>query len=296
VEVMVDNPVLGPTKLEADYDNYKDPDLSDIPFPFHIVQKFGGLPVLDITVTNARMYNPYVVVPIPDNVEQAYAAAAADPQAKVEIQKAGSGVWFVTGASHNSVAVEFKDYIALVESPVGDNRAVPVFEALRKQFPNKKVRYVINTHHHFDHAGGLRHVVTEGAIILTQRDNKPYYEKVLAFGGTMKPRIEGITVQARVDGRNAIPRALQNPGQQSRRHDVDCLLPKDKLLVEADMWNPPAQPNAPPLAGVAAAEPLNLRANIDRLKLDVAQVAPLHGRMVPIAEFRRATGQGNTTN
>ena len=74
VEVMVDNPVLGDTKLEADYDSYKDPDLSDIPFPFHIVQKLGGFPILDITVTNARMYNPYVVVPVPDSVEQvAYA-------------------------------------------------------------------------------------------------------------------------------------------------------------------------------------------------------------------------------
>lgn len=44
VEVMVDNPLLGDTKLEADYDNYKDPDLSDIPFPFHIVQKLGDFP------------------------------------------------------------------------------------------------------------------------------------------------------------------------------------------------------------------------------------------------------------
>src|SRR6185436_18149809 len=100
VEVMVDNPVLGDTKLEADYENYKDPDLSDIPFPFHIVQKLGGFPILDITLTNARMYNPYVVVPTPDNVEQAYVANAPDPQAKVDVQRAGTGVYFVTGASH----------------------------------------------------------------------------------------------------------------------------------------------------------------------------------------------------
>src|SRR6185436_19211393 len=120
VEVMVDNPVLGDTKLEADYENYKDPDLSDIPFPFHIVQKLGGFPILDLAVTNARMYNPYVVIPIPDNVEQAY-SAAVDPQAKIDLQKAGTGVYFVTGATHNSVAVEFRNYVAVIESPVGDN-------------------------------------------------------------------------------------------------------------------------------------------------------------------------------
>ena len=81
------------------------------------------MPILDITLKNARMYNPYVVVPTPDNVEQAYKANAPDPQSKVDIQKAGTGVYFVTGASHNSLAVEFKNYIAVIESPVGDNRA-----------------------------------------------------------------------------------------------------------------------------------------------------------------------------
>jgi hypothetical protein len=73
-------------------------------------------------------------------------------------------------------------------------------------------------------------------------------------------------------------------------------LPKNKLLVEADMWTPPGQPDAQPLSSTAAAEPLNLLANLERLKLDVAQIAPLHGRMVPIAEFRRAIGQANDTN
>lgn len=68
------------------------------------------------------MYNPYVVVPIPDVVEQAYSAPLADPQSKIDIQKVGSGVYFVTGASHNSVAVEFRTYVAVIESPVGDTR------------------------------------------------------------------------------------------------------------------------------------------------------------------------------
>jgi glyoxylase-like metal-dependent hydrolase (beta-lactamase superfamily II) len=41
---------------------------------------------------------------------------------------------------------------------------------------------VINTHHHFDHAGGLRDAVAEGTTILTQRDNQTYYERILSTG------------------------------------------------------------------------------------------------------------------
>jgi hypothetical protein len=66
-------------------------------------------------------------------------------------------------------------------------------------------------------------------------------------------------------------------------------LSKDKLLVEADMWNPPAQPNTPPPAGVAAAEPLNLWNNIQRLKLDVEQIAPLH--VHPSGTFSAQSGR-----
>lgn len=308
VEVMVDNPMLGDTKLEVDYDNYKDPDLSDIPFPFHIVQKLGGFPILDVNLRNARMYNPYVVVPVPDNVERAYAANAPDPQATVNIQKAGTGVYFVTGASHNSLAVEFKDYVAVIESPLGDNRAVPMFEAVRRQFPNKKIRYVINTHQHFDHAGGLRDAVAEGTTIVTYQANKPYYEKVLVTKHTVNPDRLQKTAPAKKPSIEAMmDKRVFSDGTQTMElykiqgsNHTDAMLiayfPKDKLLVEADMWNPPAQPNAAPLSGVAAAEPINLMNNIQRLKLDVAQIAPIHGRIVPFSDFRRAIGQGNTTN
>lgn len=307
VEVTVDNPVLGDTKLEADYDSYKDPDLSDIPFPFHIVQKLAGFPILDVTVTNARMYNPYVVVPVPDNVEQAY-STTADPQSRVDIQKAGTGVYFVTGASHNSVAVEFASYVAVVESPIGDNRAVPMFEAIRRQFPNKKIRYVINTHHHFDHAGGLRDAVAEGTTILTQRDSQTYFERILSTRHTINPdRLEKTARSKKPSVQGILDKRVLTDGRQTLElykilgsNHADAMLiaylPKDKLLVEADMWNPPAQPNAPAPAGIAAAEALNLWTNIQRLKLDVAQIAPLHGGLVPFSDFQRAVGSGATTH
>jgi glyoxylase-like metal-dependent hydrolase (beta-lactamase superfamily II) len=307
VEVVVDNPVLGDTKLEADYDGYKDPDLSDIPFPFHIVQKFGGMPVLDITLTNARMYNPYVVVPVPDNVERAYEANAPDPQATVMIQQAGTGVYFLTGASHNSLAVEFKNYVAVVESPIGDARAVPMFEAVRRQFPNKKIRYVINTHQHFDHSGGLRAAAAEGATIVTYQTNKPYYEKVLLNRHTVNPDRLQKTAPTRKPSVEPVAdkrvfadatQAMELYRIQGSNH-ADAMLiayfPKDKLLVEADLWNPPPQPNAAALTGTAAVEPANLMSNIQRLRLDVAQIAPIHGRIVPFSDFQRALGRADTT-
>ena len=305
-EVIVDNAVLGDTKLEVDYDNYKDPDLSDIPFPFHIVQKLGGFPILDITLRNARMYNPYVVMPVPDNVERAYAANAPDPQATVDVQKAGTGVFFVTGASHNSLAVEFKDYVAVIESPLGDNRGIPMFAAVKKQFPNKKIRYVIVTHHHFDHYGGLRDAVAEGTTLVTYQTNKPYFEKVLVNKHTInpdnlqktapikKPSIEVMTDKRVFSDGTQTMELYKIQGSNHADTMLIAYFPKDKLLVEADMWNPPAA-NAPASTAPPTYEATNLWNNIERLKLDVAQIAPIHGRIVSFNDFRRAAGKGNTT-
>ena len=58
---------------------------------------------------------------------------------------------------------------------------------MKKTIPNKPIRYVINSHNHFDHSGGLRACVAEGATILTSTDNKPYYEKVWAMPHTLNP-------------------------------------------------------------------------------------------------------------
>ena len=70
-------------------------------------------------------------------------------------------------------------------------------------------------------------------------------------------------------------------------------LPKEKILVEADSFNPSAQADALPAATVNPAN-VNLLDNINRLKLDVETIVPIHyppdGQRVSIAELRRAVG------
>jgi hypothetical protein len=63
----------------SDYGDWNDADYkADVITPRHIVQKQGGVTVLDLTVTRTSTYNPYVVVPVPENVKKA--AAAQSPE------------------------------------------------------------------------------------------------------------------------------------------------------------------------------------------------------------------------
>src|SRR5258708_34703313 len=92
-----------------------------------------------------------------------------------------------------------------------------------------------------------------------------------------KPVIEAVAdKRVLTDG----TRTLELHHLQGSNHAATMLvgyLPKEKVLVEADVFNPPAA-DAPP--GPVVKESVNLYDNIKRLKLDVEQIAPLHGRLV----------------
>ncbi len=297
VETRTNDPVLGDMVTETTYSDYKDLGeiATDIQFPSHILQKQGGFPVLDLTITKTDLNNPYVVFPVPDNVEK---GPQGNAPVKVETQEVSDGVWYLTGGTHHSVAVEFKDYVALVECPLNDDRAMAVIEAIKKAVPKKPIRYVVNTHHHFDHLGGVRACVAEGATILTATDNKPYYEKVWAMPHTIspdrlakapkKPAIEAVAdKRVLTDGKQT----LELYHLQGTNHADTMLigyLPKAKVLIEADVYTP-APPNAPP--GPVVKENVNLYENIKRLNLDVQQITPLHGRLVTMSDLQKAIGQ-----
>ena len=88
-----------------------------------------------------------------------------------------TGCILLGGASHNSVAVEFKDFIAVVEAPIDEPRSLAVIEEVVKLIPNKPIRFLVNTHQHHDHIGGLRTYMHIGATIITHTKNFTFYTR-----------------------------------------------------------------------------------------------------------------------
>jgi len=230
------------------------------------------------------------------------AAAAANPAAQSE--KLGDGVYLITGG-YSGIAIDFKDYIALVESGQSEARALAVIAEAKRLIPNKPIRYVINTHSHFDHAGGLRAFVAEGSTILTHQSNKAYLEKVLAMPHTLnpdkaqtsgrKPIVEGMGAKkVLTDGTHVVELYhLQGFGH----HDgmIVAYFPKEKVLLEADAYNPQPVTAAPP--NPPSPYTLSLVDNLQRLKLDVQRIVPVHypadNRVVSVAELMKWVGKAS---
>jgi gluconolactonase len=196
------------------------------------------------------------------------------------------------------VLVEQSDHLVVIEAPQHEARSLAVIEKARELARGKPIRYVVNTHAHFDHSGGLRTYVDEGAIVVTHATNRPFYEQAWSAPRTVSPdrlarsgktpQFETFTGRHVLAGEHPIE---IHPIAGNGHNDAFALvyLPAQRLLVEADAYTP-AAPNTPP---PAAPNPfsVNLLENIERLKLDVAQIAPLHGRLVSLRDLRAAVGR-----
>jgi glyoxylase-like metal-dependent hydrolase (beta-lactamase superfamily II) len=293
VSTWLPSPVMGDMLVESIYSDYK--DFNGVKFPAHIVQNQGGHPVLDLTVSGVQANVANAALQVPDAVKNAKA-----PPVVAESQKLADGVWFIGGGSHNSVVVEYPSYITVIEAPLSEERSLAVIAEAKKLVPNKPIKYLINTHHHWDHSSGIRTYVAEGATVITSDMNKSYYEGNWKAPRTLEPdmlakspkKATFITVKDSYtlsDGGRTIELHLT----QGDMHNAGILLaylPKEKILVEADDFTPPA-PGASLIPTTMNFGNI-LYDNVQRLKLDVTTIAPLHGRVVPYSEMPKALGKG----
>src|SRR5678815_3723302 len=173
VRAWMPNDVFGDMLVETTYSGYR--NINGIPFPSRIVQSQGGYPTLDLTVTAVQI-NPFVDITVPDAVRNAPPPAAVTAAS----EKVADGVYWITGGSHHSLAVDMGDHVVIIEAPQNEARSDAVIAETKKLMANKPIRMVINTHLHFDHSGGLRRYVAEDATIVTHAANQAFYEKAWA--------------------------------------------------------------------------------------------------------------------
>jgi len=282
VEYLTTNSVVGDVPVELTYSDYA--QFGSIQFPKHIVEKQDGFATLDITIDDVQP-NAAVSLPVPDNVTSA-PAPSVTPVATID--KVGDGLWSLNGAGTRSLAVEFGDHIVMLEGPTSDARSKVVNDLVRQTVPSKPIRYVVNTHAHYDHAGGLREYVAEGITVITHESNKAFFEEVWARPRTLedtaptsnKPTIETVGDKRVLSDRTRTVELYHLPGHGHHTGQLIAYLPKERILLYGDGYNPPAgdEIRTPERGPEYAAQMVQ---RVKELKLNPERIAPVHGRVVP---------------
>lgn len=299
VETLIDNAFFGDMLFEAVYSDYK--DVGGARFPGHIIQRQAGYPIFDLTLTDIKANAPAMIqAPQPGRGGGPgggpQAAAASTPT-----EKLGDGVFLILGG-YAAIAVDGGDHITIIESGQSEDRGNAIIAAAKNLIPGKPITRVVNTHSHVDHSSGLRAAVAEGATILTHNVNKDYLQKTLSLPHTLnpdraqqnarKPVIEGVGDKRVLnEGGHVIELYhMTNFGH----HDGMLLVyfPKEKVLLEADAYNPQAVTATPPTP--PSPYTTSLVDHVKRLKLDVQRIVPVHypadNRVVTLAELTKWIG------
>ncbi len=293
VETKIDVSFTGDTLFEGIYSDYK--DFGGVKFPSRLVMRQGGFPILEVNVASVTP-NSAAAMEIGKG-----APPAVTPPAPVSIkaEKIGEGVWFLNFGAPQSILVEFKDYAVIVEGPASDERTLATLAEAKRMFPNKPVKYLVNTHHHADHSGGIRGYVAEGVPIVTHETHKRYYEQVIFKAPhTLNPDRLARNPRAPVIETVKDKRVITDGTMTLEIHLVKdhphaqgllmVYIPSEKMLIQADAFAP--RPGAAPLPAPSPYT-INLVDNVTRLKLDVQKVAHVHGGVDPYTTVVRAAGR-----
>ncbi len=284
--------ILGDLYLETRYTGYQTFD--GFQFPTAIHRSWGNPPhpghELNITRVEPNVANAGLLVP------DAVASADIPDDTEITTTELAPGVWML-GGPHNSLAIEFADYAVIIEAPRSIARGRAVIEETRRLIPTKPIRYVLNTHHHFDHSSGLRPFGADDIVVITHESNFNFYEGVVF---DLRPRLlvdDGFATAPRQVHYELVDEAFSltdgartlEVAHVETQHSADMLvgfLPEEGILITADLFNR----RGPLSVGNPDDAELALYHLIRRNEWDVKTVIPIHGPSATWAEFLSVVG------
>ncbi|HEY8234883.1 MAG TPA: MBL fold metallo-hydrolase [Vicinamibacteria bacterium] len=295
VQTLADNAILGDALTETVLDDYREVPVGSrkAKLAYQMTTIVAGETTQDLKYVKVTA-NGGVPSGLLDQPTGAETVPAAAPGSGVTLTKVGEDVYFAGGGSHHSLFVVFKDHVVVVEAPLGEERSLAVLAKVAETAPGKPVRYVVPTHYHSDHTGGLRTYIAKGVTVLTTAGNRGFVERLAKAPRTIRPdllarepkaaAIETFTGKKVLsDGVNTLELVDIGPNPHVTEAVV-AYLPKQKAVFEADLLTIPVQGPYPP----ASPGLVDFADKLVKRGLVVETILPGHGRIGNKADLTAA--------
>jgi glyoxylase-like metal-dependent hydrolase (beta-lactamase superfamily II) len=270
--------LMGDADFDATFSDWR--DVEQMKLPFHTVYTLNGVKIFDSKiesyVVNTSLaidaFNPpgplrgkaakpaplgkvpyqWVLRRLATGFYLDSDALYTDDGGNMQLTDVGPNISMVTGSTHNTLIVATDSYLVAFEAPGDDGQSKVAIDLAKQKYPGKPFRYLVLTHHHIDHSGGLRAYAAEGASIVVGKGDGAFFRKALAAPQGTNPYdvksvppkvIEVADTWSVKDGAREIQAfTLDNPHAQGylMPYVVDA-----KLGFVTDLWNP-----GPPVTNV----------------------------------------------
>jgi glyoxylase-like metal-dependent hydrolase (beta-lactamase superfamily II) len=289
-----DDTNLGDVVLVTSFAEYQ--ETSGLQMPARLTTKTDDLTTSEMKIATYTVDGDTGDLAAPADAVKA-PAITGPPPATVAVEELAKGVWYLAGGSHHSVLVEFADHLTLIEAPQNETRALAVIAKARELVPGKPLTQVVNSHHHFDHSGGIRAAVAEGLTVITHEGNVAMFKEQAMRAHTLVPdalqknpkplMIEGVSGERVLSDSTMTVNLYPVSGPHSETM-LMAYFPRERMLVEADVYNPGGAVQM--FAGQFLEEVKKRNLRIDRM-------VPLHAKVATYAQFvKEASAPPPATN
>ena len=265
-EFVSDDPILGDRSTLTWYQRWQDAG-AGVKLPRQFDTEVNGRILSHNVVLSLSTNSPVAdsLFAIPDSIASRAQQAPAGPPppapVTVTLVELAPGVWRAEGGSHHSLVVDQGTQLVLVEAPQSNARTKAVLDTLASRFPSKRVGIAVNTHHHWDHAGGLRTVMAAGIPVVTHARNATFVARIAEARktkapdaltrGTKKAAIQQVTDRTTIGTADTRVIVFTIPSVHAEGL-LAAYVPSAKVLFISDILTP--APNPTPAAAAGARE------------------------------------------
>lgn len=277
--------MLGDVEAEYYYSDYR--EVSGVMVPFANVTIKDGAPYSSMNYTDIRINDAaaLAIFDIPEDVQDQADAVVAAGGAWVPLAwtPVTDTVTHIVAFSHHSMVVEFPEFVVVVEGPYTEAQSLTLAHMIEENI-GKPIRYVVPTHPHYDHTGGLRGLAASGASVLAASGHEDEIRGIVESPHTNPPdalaeraeqgaeigQVEVFSGMTEISDGDQVLKLYEVTTIPHVNPKVLAFVEGDGILFQSDLFFGGPGPDAIALAEAVA-----------ELGLDVTQVVGGHGGVIP---------------
>jgi glyoxylase-like metal-dependent hydrolase (beta-lactamase superfamily II) len=253
-----------------------------------------GRPYADVQYTSIELGNRRALdifeVPADAMADAELVAAAGESWAPLNWMPVAPAVYHAVGFSHHSMVVEFPSFVVLIEAPYTEAQGLRLGRLIEAEL-GKPVRYVVPSHPHYDHTGGVRAVAALGATVLVAAGHATELRELVESPHTNPPD-ELARRRAAGDAVGGIEvfsgmTVIEEGAQRVELYEVDTI-PHVRPMTLAYVATTGALFQSDLFFGAASPDARALYAAIVERGLDVESIVGGHGGVLPFDSLLRA--------
>lgn len=268
--------------IEQTYSDYR--KINDVNIPYERYKLFNTPSPFESRFTELKVEKITFNSGIDDSIFSKPANIAADrmkpakPWGHTEVK---SGIHLIekVHSNYNAVFIELKDFVILFDAPIDDRLSDKLITKIDSLAPGKPIKYVIASHFHYDHIGGLNAYTNQGASVIAPHQINRFLKK---FVNDIKiKQVENhITIGERSE-RIEIYEIGDNPHSEGMLY---AYIPKAKAVIVADLlWKEDTGQLRP-----ARVQTRLFYQHIDKMNGEVTTLIPIHGPLISINDLKRS--------